>query len=224
MTNIKAKSWKIFEVVFFVAILLFIIVNAYINDDNIIAVISALCGITYTFIAGKGHPICYLFGVTGSVFYCMLAHQNNLWGNLLLYAAYYAPMQVLGFFRWNKNLKMGEKTIVKIKLHKKELGILISLLTIITFFVYVALIFSHDKNPILDSITTVFSIGGMYLTVRRAIEQWIFWMGVNILSLFMWAQVVASGTKAYSTLIMWFVYLILAIYFYFDWKKEIKTN
>ena len=224
MTIIKAKSWKILEILFFILTLLFIIVNAYINNDNIVAVISALCGITYTFIAGKGHPICYLFGVTGSAFYCLLSYQNHLWGNLILYAAYYLPMQILGFFRWNKNLKTGKKTIVKINLPKKELCKLISILTIITFFVYLTLVFSHDKNPILDSITTVFSIGGMYLTVRRAVEQWLFWLVVNILSLGMWICVVLDGAKVYSTLIMWSVYLILAIYFYFDWKKEMKTN
>ena len=80
------------------------------------------------------------------------------------------------------------------------------------------------KKLKLDSITTVFSIGGMYLTVRRAVEQWLFWLVVNILSLGMWIGVVLDGAKVYSTLIMWSVYLILAIYFYFDWKKEMKNN
>jgi len=206
------------------SIIVFIIFHAYYRNDNPIAVISAICGITYTFIAGKGNPICYLFGVTGSAFYCILSFQNNLWGNLLLYAVYYLPMQIVGFFKWNKNLKDGENTIIKIKLPKKELCLLISLLTIISFFVYITLVFSHDANPILDSITTVFSIGGMYLTVRRAIEQWLFWLGVNILTLAMWISIAMSGVRVYSTIIMWAVYLVLAVYFYFDWKKELNTR
>jgi hypothetical protein len=28
------------------------------------------------------------------------------------------------------------------------------------------------------------------------------------------------GTKAFSTLIMWGVYFVLAIYFYIEWKNE----
>ena len=132
-------------------------------------------------------------------------------------------MQIIGFFKWNKNLKNGERNIIKIKLPKKEFSLLISVLTIISFFVYLTLVFMHDKNPILDSITTVFSVGGMYLTVRRALEQWLFCIGVNMLSLIMWLNVVNSGIKVYSTLIMWSVSLILAIYFYYTWQKEIKT-
>ncbi len=223
MANIKAGNKNTLEIFFMLTMILFIIIQAYINNDNYIAVLSAICGITYTYIAGKGNPICYLFGVTGSVFYCILSYQNHLWGNLLLYAAYYLPMQILGFFRWNKNLKNGEKTIIKISLSKRDLCCLISILTIISFFVYLTLIFSHDTHPILDSLTTVFSLGGMYLTVRRAIEQWIFWMGINLLSLSMWVSVALDGAKVYSTIIMWAVYLILAIYFYNDWKKELKS-
>ena len=66
---------------------MFIIANAFLRQDSYIALISAICGITYTFIAGKGYPICYLFGLTGSSFYCLLALQNALWGNLLLYGS-----------------------------------------------------------------------------------------------------------------------------------------
>ena len=212
------------EKILYALIIIFILANAFINKDSYIAVISAICGISYTIFAGKGKPFCYLFGVTGSAFYCMLALQSALWGNLILYACYYLPMQILGFFRWNKHLKEGKNEIVKIKLPKKEMLILLILLAVLTVGVYYILQHFDDKNPVLDSITTVFSIGGMYLTVRRAIEQWIFWFGVNILSLIMWINIALSGAKVYSTVIMWAVYTILAIYFYIEWKKELDNK
>ena len=101
---------------------------------------------------------------------------------------------------------------------------LILILGFVTLFAYFALVYFKDTHPILDSVTTVFSIGGMYLTVRRAIEQWIFWMGVNALSLYMWIDVALGGVRVYSTILMWAVYLFLAVYFYFDWRKEIYNK
>ncbi len=224
MTKYKSNLRNIIEYSLLFSVILFIIFNAINSHDSLIAVISAICGITYTFLAGKGFPVCYLFGVTGSTFYCLLSFQNALWGNLLLYAGYYVPMQIIGYFSWNKNLKESKNEIVKIKLPRRELAILIGTLILLSVSVYFILLKFNDAHPVLDSITTVFSIGGMYLTVRRAIEQWLFWLLVNILSVAMWFSVALSGVKVYSTVIMWSVYLFLAIYFYFSWRKELRSH
>ena len=138
-----------------------------------------------------------------------------------MYAFYYVPMQITGFFHWNKNLKSGKNEIVKTHLKTKERLFVFLIGMIFSFITALVLVHFGDKNPIFDSITTVFSILGMYLTVRRAIEQWIIWIIVNGLSLLMWLDIAISGTKVYSTVIMWGTYSILAIYFYFMWRKEV---
>lgn len=215
---------KSFELSGLFVIYAFLFTCAFVLKDSPAALISAFFGITYTFLAGKGSPICYLFGVTGSGFYSWLAFHNALWGNLALYAGYYVPMQIIGFFKWNSHLKEGKNEIVKISLKKKE-RIILSIITLLaTAGVIFVLILLEDKNPIVDGITTVFSITGMYLTVRRAIEQWVVWMIVNGLSAIMWAAIAINGEKVYSTVIMWSVYFVLAIYFYFCWKKEIGID
>lgn len=215
---------NLIEKIAFGLIILFILVNAYLHQDSPIAVVSAICGITYTVFAGKGKPFCYLFGVTGSFFYSYLSFANALWGNLILYAGYYIPMQVLGFFQWNKNLKQEKNEIIKTTLALKEMLTLLFVTFILSLLVFCVLKYFNDSHPVYDSVTTVFSVAGMYLTVKRAIEQWIFWMIVNFLSFIMWLNVLISGERVYSTVIMWAVYLFLAFYFYIRWKKELTSN
>ena len=216
------KPWKRYEKFGLGIIYLILLCNLIILKDSPIAVTSAFFGITYTFLAGKGNPICYLFGFMGSGFYGYLSFHNALWGNLLLYMGYYIPMQVIGFFKWNSHLKTGSSEIIKTSLSKKERLILFAITLILTAFAIVVLYFTQDKKPIIDGITTVFSLAGMYLTVRRAIEQWGVWIFVNGLSAIMWGLIALSGEKVYSTVIMWSVYFVLGIYFYFCWKKELK--
>ena len=170
----KIKGWKKSEIIFLTTVILFILVHAILRQDSLAAAINAICGITYTFIAGKGNPICYLFGVTGSGFYSYLSFQNMLWGNLLLYLCYYIPMQILGFFNGIKILKEGKREIIKRYLPRKELYILICITFVLIIITSLVLHYFNDAHPILDSITAICSIGGMYLTVRRAIEQWLF--------------------------------------------------
>lgn len=216
----ELSGWKKWETISLFAVLAIIFINAIIVKDNLIAVISAFCGILYTIIAGKGKISCYFFGLSGSWCYVWLSLTNALWGNMLLYLCYYIPMQILGIFKWKKHLKTDTKEIIKISLSKKDrikliiLGILGSIITSLILF------FCQDKSPIADGITTFLSILGMYLTVRRAIEQWFIWMIVNGISVVMWLNLVLHGAKTYSTVIMWGVYFILAVYFYFEWKKD----
>ena len=219
-TNYK----KITEIIFLILIYAFLFFNAYVNQDSVVALISALCGITYTLMAGKGNPICYLIGLTGSAFYIYLAYSNHFWGNLLLYALYFVPMQILGFIKWSSNIKKDKYEIKKTSLSLKENLILLAITLIVSVFAVYILFLCNDKNPIIDGVTTIFSVLGMYLTVRRAIEQWFVWAVVNILSLIMWLLILLHGAKVYSTVLMWFVYFCLAVYFYCVWKKELTQK
>ena len=118
--KLELSGWKPIEVFSLFSILCFILINAYIKHDNPIAVISAVCGILYTVIAGKGKISCYFFGLCGSGFYSYLALQNALYGNLFLYLCYYIPMQILGIFKWKNNLNKKTNEIVKTRLSTKE--------------------------------------------------------------------------------------------------------
>ena len=215
---------KILEIIIFSLIYLFLFAHAIIKNDSLPAFISAFCGITYTILAGKGKPICYPIGAIGSSFYVYLSFLSNLWGNLVLYACYYIPMQIIGFFQWNRHLKNDSYEVVKIRLNQKEKFILYTMTILISLVSIKVLSLLGDKNPIMDGITTIFSILAMYLTVKRCIEQWTIWMIVNFLSLIMWLDIALSGARVSSTVFMWFVYFMLAIYFYYTWHKDLNAG
>ncbi len=219
----ELAGWKKSEIIGLLIVVGIILANSIILKDNIIAVISAFCGIMYTVIAGKGKVSCYIFGLCGSGCYSWLAFQNALWGNLILYLCYYIPSQIFGFFSWNRHLKKESNEIIKRGLRLKEKNLLIVICVIGSVITSLILFYLKDGNPIIDGITTFLSIAGMYLTVKRCIEQWVIWFIVNTLSFFMWLNIIMSGEKVYSTLVMWLVYIILAVYFYKEWKKELKN-
>lgn len=211
-----------YERIIFPSILLFIFILSVIIKDNIIAVISAIFGISYTILAGKGRVLCYYFGLAGTLCYSYISFRNGLFGNLALYMCYYFPMQILGIFKWQKHLKSDSREIIKTKLTvKSRLVYFITalFLTIILAFLLTAL---EDKNPVPDAVTTVFSVLGMLFTVKRCIEQWYVWIIVNGVSAVMWLQAYFAGSNCFATVLMWLVYFILAFYFLFVWKNEMK--
>lgn len=220
----ELSGWGKYERIIFPLVILLIIAISFILNDSKIALVSAICGISYTILAGKGKISCYLFGLMGTMCYAYISWKNQLFGNLLLYLIYYFPMQILGIFKWKKHLNKNTGEIIKTKLNNKERIMYFTISAIVTTLFTILLYKLNDANPIIDAITTIFSITGLILTIKRAIEQWYLWAVVNALSVIMWVEAYINGSNCFATILMWGVYTILAIYFLHNWKKEISEN
>ena len=220
----ELMGWGKYERIIFPLEILFIIcLSIYIGDDKI-ALVSAICGITYTILAGKGKISCYIFGLSGTLCYSYLAYKNALYGNLLLYMCYYFPMQILGIFKWRKHLDKNSREIIKTNLSLKSRYILfLSAILLSLIFSYI-LKQSGDASPYMDGFTTVLSVFGLILTIKRCIEQWYIWTIVNGLSVFMWIEAYYKGSNCLATILMWGTYFILGVYFLYIWKKELNKQ
>ena len=64
----------------------------------------------------------------------------------------------------------------------------------------------------------------MYLSVKRYMEQWIMWIIIDVVTIFMWVVAVTNGSGDIATLLMWMVYLINAIYGFIKWNKNSKIE
>lgn len=220
----ELEGWGKFERVIFPAeIIIIILISLYMQDSKI-ALISAICGVSYSILAGKGKISCYFFGLCGTLCYAYLAYKNMLYGNLVLYIMYYFPMQILGIFKWKKHLKKETQEIVKTKLSDNERIYYLLFAFVSSVICYFILRYFHDQSPLIDSVTSVFSVIGLILTVKRCVEQWYVWFAVNGLSVIMWINAYINGSNCFATILMWVTYFILSIYFLYTWKAELKAQ
>lgn len=217
-------GWGKLERIIFPLEILVITAISFIINDSKIALVSAVCGILYTILAGKGKISCYGFGLCGTLCYSYISFLNMLWGNLALYLLFYLPMQILGIFKWKKHLKKSSQEIIKTKLNQKEIWIYLASAVVLSAVLSIILKNTGDSTPYIDGVTTVFSVFGMILTVKRCIEQWYVWILVNGLSVVMWIEAYLNGSNCLATVIMWVTYFLLAFYFLNTWKKETANS
>ena len=192
--------------------------------ENLISVIYAVCGLSYTILAGKGKFICFIFGLISSILYSYLTFSKGLWGSFALNFLYYIPLQIISFIKWFQHTDKKRKTIIKSKLNVKHFVALVLIFSIISVIFSCFLKLKGDFAPYLDGLLTIFSILATGLTLRRVIEQWIIWSLVNVLSLVMWIKLMLNDYNCIPTVVLWFCYLVLGIYFYFQWKKELNSK
>ncbi|HTZ41977.1 MAG TPA: nicotinamide riboside transporter PnuC, partial [Candidatus Omnitrophota bacterium] len=78
--------------------------------------------------------------------------------------------------------------------------------------------------PFVDASSTVLSITGMILTVRRATAQWPLWIVEDMIEVGMWIYVFITTKTDISMVIIWSAYLVNAFYGYYTWKKLEKNQ
>lgn len=219
----ELDGWNKYELIFLGFVWLISFYNLIFLHDSIVAVTAAICGASATMTAGKGKISTYIFGIFGTLCYAYISFKSMVWGNCILNLCYYFPLQFIGIAAWKKHMKPDKQEIVKTKLTKKGF-IITSLLLLISCFAGAQILqYFNDVHPYIDAITTVGSIFGAILTVKRCFEQWYVWFVVNGLTLYMWVMILMSGERVYSTVLQWIAYFLIGTYFIFVWHKELKN-
>lgn len=218
----ELNGWGKYERFIFPLGVLFTVIVSIFMKDSKIALLCAICGITYTILAGKGRIFCYIFGIIATICYSYLAYSTNLYGNFALNLFYYLPMEIAGIFNWKKHLKKNSSEIIKTQLNIKSRITFFAIGIICTAVLTLILSKNGGEKVFFDAFTTVFSLLGMVLTVKRCIEQWFVWMAVNALSAYMWFELYLQGENCFVMFLKWTVYFCLAIYFWNTWRKELQ--
>jgi len=180
--------------------------------------LGATLGIIYVVLAAKESIWCWPAAFFSTLIYTVLFWEGQLPMQALL-NFYYLGMAVYGFTVWKKHARQEDN----IRIHSKPIKF--HLIYIATGLVLTALIgtylasFPENRLPYLDALVTVFSIMTTVLMARKVLENWLYWIVIDSFAIALYWQ-----TGFYVTIIMFMVYLVLAVYGYKNWKTLVKSE
>lgn len=217
-------GWKRSEVIWLIAACGMITGLSLYWQDSMMGIISAVTGVACVVCTGKGKLSAYVFGLVNSALYALISWQARLYGETMLNALYYVPMQFVGFYVWSRN--MDQQTGEVVKKRMKPIGFVVMCAAIAGATVLYGLLLKHlgDAMPYVDAFTTVSSVVAMIISVGMYAEQWWIWVAVDVFSVYMWWCDFRSGSDNMATLLMWAVYLGNAVIMLIRWEKEARTR
>ena len=160
----------------------------------------------------------YPTGMISTSIYVFLLFKFDLIGDMLI-NGYYFLMSIYGWYFWTQSKngiilnKISRMNILDLK---TSLALFISAI----LFVFIIYYYFNMWNNIIayvDTITTAIFFVGMWLMARRKIENWLFWIIGNVISvpIYLYKGLALTGFQ-------YLVFTFIAIAGYFAWKKEIK--
>ena len=218
----ELRGWKAWELGWLALATAVILGLSLYGRDNAISLVSALTGVWCVILTGKGKRSSFIFGTVNVIFYALISLEARYYGEVMLNALYYLPMNFVGWFAWKKHMNAETDEVEKTRLPAKR-GALIYGLTAAAILLYGLVLRALGGNlPFIDSMSTVVSVTAQILSVKRLREQWVLWIVVDVVTAIMWAVNFARGGETIATLAMWSVYLVNAVIMFVKWDREAR--
>jgi len=169
----------------------------------LVSAFGSLMGVLSTVCSANGKIWTFVFGFLDVALYAVMCFVGSKFGNALLHAVYFVPMQFVGFFQWRRR-GAGEKgSGIKARRLSPRYRMLAGLLLVVLSSVSFLLLRYYGKSdtPAFDAISVICNIIGQFLMSTAYMEQWVFWIGVNVASIFMWSSTLAADPSSSYALV-----------------------
>ncbi|WP_025742764.1 nicotinamide riboside transporter PnuC [Aquimarina pacifica] len=180
-------------------------------------IIAVIFGILSVFFARANSIWVYPTGMISTLIYVYLLLQWALLGDMMI-NAYYFIMSVYGWYVWTRKVDDTITTpISRTTAKEKRIQLIIFVATLVfVYSVYIAFDKWNDWTAYVDTLTTAIFFVGMWLMARRKIENWIFWIIGDIISvpLYFYKGFTFSSFQ-------YLLFTIIAIFGYLSWKKSL---
>lgn len=179
---------------------------------------AVITSIAYAWLASRNSIWCWLFGIASPILTMYaLYFYFNLYAEVIL-QFYYIGMAIYGFYTWKfGGLKHSEKRI-EVWTIKKHIQVIITGLILSIILGYVLKNYTEAASTYVDSFTTVFAVFATYMTAKRVLENWIYWIVIDTISIFLYA-----GRGGYFFAMLFFAYTVIAVYGFYHWRKQFNT-
>ena len=216
----ECEGWKPWEVIWLAAANLIILGVSLYLGDTVMGILASLTGVSCVILCGKGKLSNYIFGTVNIILYAIVAMNAKYYGDVMLNLLYYLPTNILGWFAWKTHINQENQEVYKRRLTiKQDVAVGIACIAGVFGYGYILQLLGGNL-PIVDSMSTVFSVVAQILMIKRYMEQWITWIVVDVVSVIMWIAAFFNGGESVAVLLMWSVYLVNAFIMFARWHKE----
>jgi nicotinamide mononucleotide transporter len=170
--------------------------------------IAVIFSLSCVILTTQRNILCWPVGLIGIIAYSIIFYKGKDWSNFLLQFVF-TIQSIIGWINWKKSENLKIKSLKAYDLFT----ILVASVLLFICFDFTNSIFNGNLTE-LDAATATLSLFGMFLLGKSKIEAWFFWILADIIYIYFFF---IQGL--YLSSVLYFIFLILAIYGYFNWKK-----
>ena len=180
-------------------------------------ILAAIAGVAYVILAARRNRLCWIVGAVCSAFIAVVSAVSALPMQASL-NVFYVGMSAYGWWSWTSSSAQGEVP-VRVWPYPWHIGAVL---------VVLALSFSSARWlaketdaawPLLDSLTTWFSLLATWLQARAFLENWLYWVVIDGVLVFLFYT---RGNMLLALLNFMFIGIAAATFI--AWRRKFRTQ
>ncbi len=188
--------------------------------DIVLELIAAVFTIASVVYSKRNNVLVFPTGMICTAIFVYLLLKWGLLGDMMI-NGYYFIMSVYGWYIWTQKVDGIAVTPITRTTRKEHILSAVIFISSAIFVYIVYIIFDKIEHwtSYVDMITTGIFFVGMWLMARRKIENWIYWIIGDIITVPLYFY---KGLTFSS--ILYFALTIIAIFGYLAWKKSLDKS
>ena len=181
-------------------------------------IFTTVLGLLYIWLEYRASIWLWLVGVVMPALDVVLYWRHGLYGDAGM-ACYYTLAAVYGwlFWRFRRTKKSRAPLPIVYMPREKYLSAAVFFFVAWAATYYVLVTWTDSTVPVLDSFTNALSFVGLWALARKYLEQWLFWIVVDVVCCVLYVH---KGIPFKA--LLYGLYVIIAIAGYIKWKKQAK--
>lgn len=182
--------------------------------------IAVIFGFLSVWFSKRENILVYPTGIITTAIFVYILFIYGLLGDMLI-NGYYFMMSIYGWYLWTRKVDdthFVAITIMDVKERKRGVFLFFSSVVLVVF-IYLIFDKFDTWTAYLDTITTAIFFVGMWLMAKKKLENWIFWIVGDIISvpLYLYKGLVFSSFQ-------YLLFTVIAFYGYKAWKKNLNKS
>ena len=172
--------------------------------------------VAYLLLAMRESILCWAAALASTAIYTVLFWNVNLLMESAL-NVFYMAMAVYGWWQW----RYGGSRHEGIPIHAwaaRSHAVTIAGIALTTGIVgWLMAEYTTEAWPFVDSFTTVSSVVVTFMVARKVLENWLYWIVIDAVSIVMYLD---RGLE--STALLFVAYVVLAVVGFFSWRRRYR--
>jgi nicotinamide mononucleotide transporter len=186
--------------------------------DNPYEIVGTAFGLLSVWLTIRKSLWCWPTGLVNVVCFFVMFHQVKLYAELITYAVFFV-LGIYGWWKWSH----GEDTRAQLPVSRTPRHVSAALIVLALVWTplqgYVLHRYTDASLPYWDSTITVLSLLAQWMMARKDLENWLFWIAVDVLGIGVYQ---AKGL--YATAALYAVFLILAVCGLIAWWRTLDAE